>query len=423
MHLPDPIQYTLSIPLAQYQAQKRVWDSLTDATSNSDECSIRINLHDEAFIRVCGENRRAVGALKVRVETLAAGEKVVLWHPSFASGSGKTFASSVAIRARLLVRAHSRLRAFKLYGDAPAIGLARTLIRTEVERLSALESTALLAPESVGFFVREGLKILQSRLGEANVTLDIVSYPCQITVRGGANAKAILRRMVNASIVPLEPTSQSGITCPVCCDEVSHPVELHCGHTYCTGCIRHFLNTAAERKLFPLSCVGDEGRCGVLLSIPTIQRHLAPPQFQHLLDVAFNSYLEQHPQELKYCTTPDCRQIYRATTTPAVVDCPSCFSRICSCCNADAHEEMSCDESRIYRDPAEQDRLNDLWAQQNDVKTCPSCNVRIEKLEGCNHIACRCGAHICWKCQPVAVFDRDHIYEHLNRVHGGAFEV
>ncbi|KAJ7243376.1 hypothetical protein B0H12DRAFT_1073984 [Mycena haematopus] len=195
MHLPDPIQYTLTIPLPQYRAQKRVWDSLTDATSNSEACSIRINLQDEAFIRVTGENRKAVGALKVRVETLAAGEKVVLWHPSFASGSGESFASSVSTRARLFARADSRLRAFKLYGDPPAIELARTLIRTEVERLSAFESTALLKQESIGFFVREGLKILQRTLGEANVTLDISSSPCQITVRGGANAQDILRRM------------------------------------------------------------------------------------------------------------------------------------------------------------------------------------------------------------------------------------
>ncbi|KAJ7349089.1 hypothetical protein DFH08DRAFT_864385 [Mycena albidolilacea] len=287
MHLPDPIQYTLCIPLQQYEAQKRVWDSLTDAKTNSEACCIRINLQDQAFIRVLGENRKAVGALKVRVETLAAGEKVALWHPSFASASGESFAASVSTRARVYARADSRLRAFRLYGDPPAIELARTLIRTEVERLSAFESTALLDPESVGFFVRRGVKILQRTFGEGNVTLDISSSPCRLTVRGGANAQDILRRLID------DPTTQTGIVCPVCCDEVSHPVQLNCGHTYCTGCIRHFLTTAADTKLFPLSCVGAYGgKCGVFIPIPTIQRHLALPQFQHLLDVAFRSYLE-----------------------------------------------------------------------------------------------------------------------------------
>ncbi|KAF7353682.1 ATP-dependent RNA helicase DEAH12, chloroplastic [Mycena venus] len=420
MHLPDPIHYTLSIPLPQYQAQKRVWDSLTEAKSNSEACCIRINLQDQVFIRILGENKKAVGALKVRVETLAAGEKVFVWHPSFASTSGEAFMSSLSTRAHAVyARADSRLRAFRLYGEPAALDLARTLIRTEVERLSAREATALLKQECVGFFVRRGLKILQRTLGEENVTLDISSSPCQITVRGGAIAHNTLERI----IADLDPTTPTGIACPVCCDEVSHPVQLNCGHTYCTGCIRHFLTTAGETKLFPLSCMGEEGKCGVLIAIPTIQRYLAPPQLQRLLDVAFNCYLEQHPQELKYCTTPDCRQIYRTTTTPAIVDCPSCFSHICSCCSADGHEGMSCEESRVYNDTAEQERLNDLWAQANNVKTCPSCNIRIEKTEGCNHIACRCGAHICWKCQPVAVFDRDQIYPHLNEVHGGAFEV
>ncbi|KAJ7460951.1 hypothetical protein B0H11DRAFT_158614 [Mycena galericulata] len=414
MHLPDPIQYTLSIPLPQYRAQKRAWDSLTEAGTNSEACCIRIHLQDQAFIRVLGESKKAVGALKVRVETLAAGEKVGLWHASLVSASGQDFISSVAARTRVDARTEPRSQAIRLYGDPPAVELARNLIRTEVERLSAHESTVLLKQECVGFFVRRGLGILQRIFGQDNVTLDISSFPCRITVRGGARGHDALRRMVAASLADTNFDTQSDTTCPVCCDEVSHPVELGCGHTYCNSCIQHFLNTAASTKLFPLSCMGEEGRCGVPISIPAIQRHLPPSQFQHLLEAAFVNFLDQHPQELKYCTTPDCRQIYRATTAPAIVDCPSCFSSICPCCSQGAHEGMSCEENQLHHDTAEQERLNELWAQENNIKTCPSCKIRIEKLEGCNHVACKCGAHICWKCHPVAIFDREEIYEHLN---------
>ncbi|KAJ7184346.1 hypothetical protein C8R46DRAFT_458283 [Mycena filopes] len=194
MHLPDPIQYALSIPLAQFQAQKRVWDSLTDAKSNSDACCIRIHLQNLAFIRVLGEDKKAVGALKVRVETLAAGEKLALWHASFASTAGEAFISSLSSRTRVHARPDPRLRVIKLYGDPPALEMARTLIRTEVDRLSGLESSALLKPECVGFFVRRGLGILQRRLGEDNVNLNIASTGSRITVRGGANAQEMLRR-------------------------------------------------------------------------------------------------------------------------------------------------------------------------------------------------------------------------------------
>ncbi|KAJ6598015.1 hypothetical protein B0H10DRAFT_1959509 [Mycena sp. CBHHK59/15] len=61
MRLPDPILYTLSVPLRQHEAQKRAWDSLTDAGNNSQACSIRIHLNDKAFIRVLEKTGRQSG--------------------------------------------------------------------------------------------------------------------------------------------------------------------------------------------------------------------------------------------------------------------------------------------------------------------------------------------------------------------------
>ncbi len=32
------------------------------------------------------------------------------------------------------------------------------------------------------------------------------------------------------------------------------------------------------------------------------------------------------------------------------------------------------------------------------IKQCPKCHNGIEKNKGCQHMTCKCGAHICWKC-------------------------
>jgi len=80
---------------------------------------------------------------------------------------------------------------------------------------------------------------------------------------------------------------------------------------------------------------------------------------------------------------------------------------------------MTCGE-RNRRKIQEEETLNNDWAAMNGVKKCPSCQVWLEKTEGCNHMECRCGAHICWKC--MGVFPANEIYRHLGEVHGGAFD-
>jgi len=206
--------------------------------------------------------------------------------------------------------------------------------------------------------------------------------------------------------------------CPICYDEVSHPVLLGCSHIYCTACIRHYLTSASDTKAFPLVCMGDEDQCRVAIPIPIIQKFLLPQQFNQLITIAFTTYLDRHPQEFRYCPTPDCHQIYRCNVDTAL-KCPSCFAAVCSVCHEEAHDGMTCAQRKLHNEAAH-DRMNETWASARGVKKCPSCQVWIEKIEGCNHMECRCGAHICWKC--MGVFSANAIYPHLQDIHGGAFE-
>ena len=61
----------------------------------------------------------------------------------------------------------------------------------------------------------------------------------------------------------------------------------------------------------------------------------------------------------------------------------------------------------------------ELCSTSNRVYTrdCPSCNVAIEKISGCDHITCRqCNGHWCWRCGKV--FDVGGIYPHLSHCQG-----
>uniref|UniRef100_A0A8H8CHA8 RBR-type E3 ubiquitin transferase n=1 Tax=Psilocybe cubensis TaxID=181762 RepID=A0A8H8CHA8_PSICU len=157
-----------------------------------------------------------------------------------------------------------------------------------------------------------------------------------------------------------------------------------------------------------------------------MQRFLPEGTFRALVEAALVHHLDQHPQEWRYCTTPDCKQIYRRRSMQAALQCPSCFSTICPACDKEAHEGMTCEERRILKDPAEQQRLTEELAKEFGYKNCPQCDVLIEKTEGCNHMTCKCGAHICWSCMAVSddrgPFNGNTIYVHMNTVHGNIYD-
>ena len=426
--LPNPLQYTIIIPKQQFEAQKKQWDSLSEKTPDRDaHVQTKIGARGDVFIHVLGQDKKAVGSLKVRVEHMVAGERLdpEFWHPSFLSPNQRAFFDRIYRTTGVYVKGDLKTRLLKVYGGSDAmVEEARKMVKEEVDRLAKLETTQLLDQASVGFFVRGGLRKLKEFLGEENATMSFGRRGCHITIKGGEEGRLQLNRLIVESrtggfVDQTLPGDIEKETCPICTDETSHPEQLGCGHTYCSECFRHYLESASHTKTFPLVCIGDEGACKIPISIPQIRRFLQPQIFQALVEVAFRSYLDQHAQELKFCTTPDCQQIYRHSPNTRILQCPSCFSTICSACDEEAHEGMTCQERRLHKDPAEQDRLFNEWAARNG-KRCPECRSVVEKNDGCNHMTCHCGAHFCWTCGQT--FISTEIYQHMNTAHGGIYD-
>ena len=425
--LPKALQYVINIPRVQYDSQSKLWNSLMEGRENG---LAGLHVHHRpdgrVIIKVTGDDKKAVGALKVRVESLVGGERLdaSYWHRSFFSVTGQQFLHQVHTMCGAYVRADRKIQALRVYGNTETVDEAKELIKEEIERLSFLEWVIPLKRQSVGYFVRRGLAALKEVLGEDNASLDLASRPCRLTIKGGDEARHHLSRLLDESLTTFSLdqnyAADGDDICPICYDTVSHPETLGCGHTYCTACLRHYLTSAPDTKKFPLVCMGNEATCDTPISIPVIQRFLTEQRFNHLIEVAFLSYLDKHPQELKYCTTPDCSQIYQSNSTKTVLQCPSCFSTICPSCHEEAHEGMTCDERKLHINPAEQERLTNEWAAMNGVKKCPTCSVWLEKTEGCNHMSCKCGAHICWRC--MGVFDAGTIYGHMQTEHGGIYD-
>ncbi|KAK0228802.1 hypothetical protein IW262DRAFT_1456020 [Armillaria fumosa] len=411
--------YTIIIPSGQYRAQEALWKELQGNIKDRKACNIIIRQLNggDYRIQVSGTVKAALGALKVRVESLTAGEKIDGWHDHL------TYPQAHLVQkitdAGAFLRSDSRKRTLKLYGESKALEGAKTVVMEELDRLASLEFTVTLPRPSVAYFARTGLAAMREVFGEDNVALDIGS--ATITVRGGEEVRLHLNNHITESRKSVSVNVAPGShTCPICYDDVSTPFQLVCEHVYCTGCIRHFLTSAAKTGIFPLICMGNESTCGTPISIPVIQKFLPPTAFDHLLETIFTTHVDKHPQEFRYCKTPDCMQIYRKSEVVSALRCPSCFSEICSSCGEDSHERLSCEDARIHNNPVEQERMSEAWlSQQRGIKKCPACSRLLEKTEGCNHMTCPCGAHICWRC--MGTFDADNIYDHMGTVHGGIY--
>ncbi|CAG8949517.1 hypothetical protein HYFRA_00007749 [Hymenoscyphus fraxineus] len=79
-----------------------------------------------------------------------------------------------------------------------------------------------------------------------------------------------------------------------------------------------------------------------------------------------------------------------APTQRPNVQCPACYTSICTTCRSFSHRG-ECKESDI--DPLLEKKLK-KWK----IKRCPKCRAGVRKVFGCSHVQCRCGAHFCFQC-------------------------
>jgi hypothetical protein len=202
--------------------------------------------------------------------------------------------------------------------------------------------------------------------------------------------------------------------CPVCLDPPLTPVTLSCGHRWCKACLVAYLTAAADTRSFPISCLGNQGRCTEFIPMRVVRKVLPPGDFDALASAAFHTYVQSRPGEYHYCPTPDCPQAYPTGPRNDPLSCPSCLARICSTCHVEYHEGVTCADREDGGD-----RLFQEWMRIHDVKKCPGCHAPIERAAGCNHMTCtRCHTHTCWVC--LETFPQGQgIYDHMREFHGG----
>lgn len=389
------------------------------------------------LLRIEGEDSQDVARAKRTLSEIFAGvvardgDKIV-WSPTLANNNGREDGIRALEKSFQVVIVPDRRRAqVKVHGPARQCELAvQELVNFVKGEATKVERVVELGPAEFQWATKGGFKAVLARVGHRMATLDVISTPKRIIVKGTETIHAAVVAMVASAQEPASsgtygPVSEAE-TCSICWSDAAEPVWLRCGHVYCTDCLANFCKSASSVEAigFRARCVGDADRCGSVLTLDELQHSLPAHEFEECLETSFAEHVRRHPATYRYCPTPDCSQIYRVRATtespgPAPVEaarcvcsfhtCPECLVRTCSGCHS-SYSGMPLVE--------QEDRTRKLMEELR-IQMCSKCRTRIEKIGGCNHVKCgACHAHICWQC--LAVFDSSKdCYAHLREKHGG----
>ncbi|KAF5651177.1 hypothetical protein F25303_4171 [Fusarium sp. NRRL 25303] len=187
--------------------------------------------------------------------------------------------------------------------------------------------------------------------------------------------------------------------CSVCFCEADQALATSCGHVYCTICfVNMCLVEASTIGDFSIKCIGDEGNCKKSIPLYEIQNLLPSEIFESVLEASFMSFMRRHQDQLRYCPTPECTQVYRIaqpeTSVPPIFTCAKCMTATCTSCHV-SHPRKTCAQHKGN----ESGGMAELLKAKEELgfKDCPKCNIHLQKDEGYG----------------------DDCYSHMGRIHGG----
>lgn len=188
---------------------------------------------------------------------------------------------------------------------------------------------------------------------------------------------------------------------------------VDCNHKFCKDCYAMYLKTLlTESNCIVAHCPEIKCKYPVTRSIFNSlvfsseiksKYQVTHSTFNSLVfssEELYNKYsIEKFIRSCKkyvYCPGENCQNIiFSEKPVMAICDCNLEF---CTGCQQENHLPASCELIEKWNLKNNSESENISWIKIN-TKKCPSCNVSIEKNDGCNHMTCKsCKHEFCWLC-------------------------
>ncbi|KAI3695771.1 hypothetical protein L1987_78771 [Smallanthus sonchifolius] len=237
-----------------------------------------------------------------------------------------------------------------------------------------------------------------------------------ISIRGSKELKQQVEETIHEIVRTTTSTASQTPSCSICLCDVEDGYRLEkCNHEFCRSCLVEQCESAIRNlgNSFPIRCA-YEG-CGAMMLVADLKSLLLTDKLDELFRSSLGSFVESSCGKLRFCPSPDCPSVYQVAEDGRPFACGACSVETCTRCHLEYHPFLSCERYMEFkRDPDLS--LKDWMKGKEDVRECPVCRFTIEKIDGCNHIECRCGIHICWVCLEHFK-SSEECYAHLRSIH------
>lgn len=428
---------SLSCPSRVYHTIKNDLDSLLQSFNHLRGVSYEFGRNDNGSYRVklCANATKIIADLRKPLESLMKGKTITnaCLTPNILelllSHEGVGIMKSVEQETGTRIHYDRHRMSLKIFGSNKHVVVAEE--RLVQLLLSLHEKKQLEIPlRGTGFppgLMKEvathfgpDLHGLKDEIPEADFFLNTRQH--RIRVHGKKEAKQKAEKLIMELAQSLDTEGPAAAlpesTCSICLCELEEPQRLEgCGHEFCRACLLEQCDSAMKSyDGFPLVCA-QEG-CKSPLLLADLRSLLGPDKLEELFRASLGAFVASSSGAYRYCPSPDCPSIYKVADPSAPVGlfvCGACSAETCTKCHLEYHPLISCELYKEFKDHPDSSLLE--WKKGKEhVKNCPSCGYTIEKVDGCNHIECKCGKHICWVCL-VSCDSSNDCYAHLRAVH------
>jgi hypothetical protein len=187
--------------------------------------------------------------------------------------------------------------------------------------------------------------------------------------------------------------------CSLCLEELDFEFfqSLLCGHEFCRECLSDYLNLKISEKAIPIPCPFNG--CTANVSESDLHLLIEPKLMEKYEKFMLSNFIETNANDFSCCPTPNCPYLFYYEPGDFDFKCPKCQKRYCLNCKVDYHVNSTC---KMYQQWCVQngqaDDLFTTFVRGNKLKQCFKCKKFVQKVSGCNHITCTCGAQFCYVC-------------------------